>query len=188
MSVFDDVSRFLEERLDEFLQANPHLELQVLDDKLQEQEVDTLRLLKSLQVEEQQQQAAILATAQEIQRWHPRIQKAEVAGRPDLAKAARERETALLRQGNQQWGQMEVLRQRIQQTQTLHQDIQKRRQEVVAKRRANQTAAGSQTSSQPWTSGSTWTSTSAEPDPLETQFKQWEMESELEELKRKMNR
>ena len=30
MGVFDDVSRFLEDRLEEFLKNNPHLELQAL--------------------------------------------------------------------------------------------------------------------------------------------------------------
>ena len=84
MSVFDDVNRFLEKQLEEFLRVNPHLELQVLADNLREQDVKTTKLLAELEAEEQRQQDAILATAKEIQRWHARIKKAEGAGRQDL--------------------------------------------------------------------------------------------------------
>lgn len=72
MSIFDDMGRFLEERLDEFLKSNPHLELQVLEEKLKEQEMDTLRLIQELKREEKTQQDAILATAEEVKRWHER--------------------------------------------------------------------------------------------------------------------
>ena len=181
MSVFDDMSRFLEERLDEYLRAHPQLELQVLEDKLHEQAADTSRLLTQLQAEEQQQQQAILDTANEIQRWHQRIKKAKQAGRKDLATAAEEREAALLRQGNQQWGQLELIKDRVTQTKSLHQKIQARQQEVKVKIRQAPKPPPQETKGwyQPPASGT---------DPLEEKFQRWEMDDELDQLKRKMGR
>lgn len=182
MSVFDDMSRFLEERLDEYLRAHPQLELQVLEDKLRDQVADTSRLLTQLQTEEQQQQQAILNTANEIQRWHQRIKKAKEAGRKDLATAAEEREAALLRQGNQQWGQLELIKERMTQTKSLHQKIQARQQEVKAKSRQ-----APKPPPQPTTGWYQPPSTSGA-DPLEEKFQRWEMDDELDQLKRKMGR
>ena len=48
MGLFEDLSSFLELRLDEFLKENPHLELQALEDKLQDQEDEAVRLLASV--------------------------------------------------------------------------------------------------------------------------------------------
>ncbi|MEL6222676.1 MAG: TIGR04376 family protein, partial [Cyanobacteria bacterium J06627_8] len=104
MGLFEDFSRFLETRLEEFMKNNPHLELQALEEQLQEQEEETLRLITSFRLKEKQLKDQILETAQEVKRWHLRIQKAESAKRLDLAAPAREREAQLLRQGNQLWG------------------------------------------------------------------------------------
>ncbi|MFW6316406.1 MAG: TIGR04376 family protein, partial [Cyanobacteriota bacterium] len=38
MSLLDDLTKFLETRLDEFLKNNPHLELQALEEQLREEE------------------------------------------------------------------------------------------------------------------------------------------------------
>ena len=191
MNVFDDVSRFLEKQLEEFLRANPHLELQVLADNLREQAVKTAQLVTDLQAEEKRQQDAILATANEIQRWHERAKKAERAGRQDLATAAQEREASLLSQGNQQWGQMEVTKTRLQQTQALLEKVQIRQTEV--KEKIRQTPPKPQPSSsstpQPDPSKGWYQKVSPnDPDPLEEQFKTWERDAEFEELKRNMGR
>lgn len=191
MSVFDDVNRFLEKQLEEFLRVNPHLELQVLADNLREQDVKTTKLLTELEAEEQRQQDAILATAKEIQRWHARIKKAEGAGRQDLVTAAKEREASLLSQGNQQWGQMEVTKNRLQQTQALLEKIQVRHQEVKEKiRQAPRKPQAKKSTFQTPDPSSGWYQkvSLGEPDPLEEKFKDWETDSELEELKRKMGR
>ena len=191
MSVFDDMNRFLEERLEAFLRAHPHLELQVLEDKLQEQALEAARSLQQLQAQEEKQQQAILATAEDIQRWHERSKKAEQANRNDLVTAAQEREATLLRQGNQQWGHLEVIKERIQQLQSLQKKIALRQEEVKTKRRTmqdqQQAAAPSQ---QQQTASRMWSqpSFSDAPDPLEEQFRRWEMDEELEQLKRKMGR
>ncbi|WP_366918667.1 TIGR04376 family protein [Acaryochloris sp. IP29b_bin.148] len=191
MNVFEDVSRFLEKQLEEFLRAHPHLELQVLVDNLREQDVKTTKLLAELEAEEKRQQDAILATANEIQRWHERIKKAEAAGRQDLATAAKAREASLLSQGNQQWGQMEVTKARLQQTQSLLEKIRVRQQEVQEKirqtpRKPQPSPAPSQTSDP--SSGWYHKVSLGDPDPLDEQFRTWEREAELEALKRQMGR
>lgn len=206
MGLFEDLSSFLEMRLEEFIRNNPQLELQALEENLLEQEEETLRLLAELKVRESQLQNEILATAQEIQRWHIRIEKAKAAQRLDLAKPAEEREAALLRQGNQLWGQMEVSKQRMQQTTELQQQIQIRKQEVrakVAEAQANRASAQAQASSQaaqassatgtaseqPWqTAGWNQSQTAKPPIDLEQAFQKWETDEELEALKRQMNR
>ncbi|MBN3959047.1 TIGR04376 family protein [Nostoc sp. NMS8] len=191
MGLFDDLSRFLENRLEEFLRSNPHLELEALLEQLREQEEDTLKLIADLQVQEKRSQEEILSTAQEIQRWHIRIQKAKNASREDLAAAAGEREAALLREGNQRWGQMQGLKERIQQSQELLQKIQQRRQEVQAKAAEAQTArAKAQTQQRFETVGwSNQTSSySSSFDDLEDKFRSWETQDELEQMKRNLQK
>ena len=195
MGLFDDLSRFLETRLEEFLRNNPHLELQALEEQLREQQEDTLRLIADLQREEKKLQAEILDTAQEIQRWHSRLDKAKAANRQDLAQAAQEREAALLRQGNQRWGQMQGYKERIAKSKELYRQIQVRLQEVRAK--AAETAKATTTpntnqNDQPWdTKG--WNQTNnytsgSQSDPLEEKFRRWETDEEIEKLKRNMGR
>lgn len=199
MGLFEDFSRFLETRLEEFLKNNPHLELQALEEQLREQEEETLRLITSFRIREKQLKDSILETAQDVQRWHIRIQKAETAKRFDLVTPAKERETQLLRQGNQLWGQMKGVQDRLQKTIELQQQIQTRRKEVKVKiaqaeatRRANQ---AQQTASPPgWDSTASnygkfsSTPSRADLDPLEASFQRWETEEELENMKREMGK
>ena len=188
MGVFDDFSRFLEERLDEYMRNNPQLELMVLEDKLREQEEETLNLMTDLKRQEKQLQDEILALAREVQIWHARIEKAKVAGRKDLAEPAQAHEESLLRQGNQKWGQMEMLKDRIQQTQDLQKKIEARRKEVqkkVSEAQANRTSYSPQSQTSTW--GQTPPS-NPNLDSLEKQFRRWEAEEELEQLKRNLGR
>jgi uncharacterized protein (TIGR04376 family) len=193
VGLIDDLNRFLENRLEEFIRNNPHLELQALEEQLREQEEDTLRLIADLQLEQKRLQDDILAIAQDIQRWHVRVDKARSAGREDLAQGAQDREAALLRQGNQRWGQMEGLKQRITQAQELQRQIQVRRQEVKAKATEVEAARASsyQTPSGSETFGWNQTSNRNIPsgaDPLDDKFRRWEMDDELEQLKRNLGR
>lgn len=191
MGLFDDLSRFLENRLEEFLRSNPHLELEALLEQLREQEEDTLKLIADLQLQEKRSQDEILSTAQEIQRWHIRVQKAKNAGREDLAAKAQEREAALLRQGNQQWGQMQGVKERVTQAQDLLKKVQQRRQEVQAKA-AEAQSARAQAQAQQRVESAGWSNQSrgysSGNDPLEETFRRWETEAELEEMKRKMGK
>ena len=190
MSLFDDLSRFLESRLEEFLRNNPHLELEALLQQLREQEEDTLKLISELQLQEKRSQDEILSTAQEIQKWHIRIQKAQAAGRQDLITPAQQREAALLREGNQMWGHMQGLKERINQSQELLGKIQKRRQEVQTKAAEMQTARTKAQTQQKlenygWNTAS---NSQSNFDELEDKFRRWETEDELEKLKRKMGK
>ncbi|MEA5597175.1 TIGR04376 family protein [Rivularia sp. UHCC 0363] len=196
MGLFDDLSKFLESRLEEFLRNNPHLELDALLEQLREQEEDTLKLIADLQLQEKRRQDEILSTAQEIQRWHIRVQKAKNAGRDDLAVKAEEREAALLRQGNQLWGQMQGVKERITQSKELYKKIQLRRQEVQTKateaqaaRTKAQTQQRIETDAGWWNASSTYPNSSSKTyDDLEEKFLRWETEAELEEMKRKMGK
>lgn len=193
MSIFDDLNRFLETRLEEFLRSHPHLELQALEEQLREQQEDTRRLIADLQGQQKRLKDEILSIAKDIQRWHARIDKARAANRPDLAEAAQEKEASLLRLGNQRWGQMEGLKKRIAQSQDLLNQIQQRRQEVKAKA-ANTKSSHSQTPSKSgweksgWNQRSNYSNFSSVADPLEEKFQRWETENELEQMKRNQSR
>ena len=194
MGLFNDLSKFLETRLEEFLRAHPHLELQALDEQLREQEEGTLRLIGDLKLKEKQLEEQILETAQEVQRWHIRVDKAKAAKREDLVRAAEEREATLLRQGNQLWGQMQGVKERTAKAKELQDKIQTRRREIRAKAaqvNADRARAQSQTS---WDTGWNQTSNSTgrtiygAADPLEQVFERWEADEELERMKRNMGR
>ncbi len=189
MSIFDDFSRFLETRLDEFLKAHPHLEMMALEEQLRGQEEDAIATLATLKRRETELETAVLETAKDIKRWHERIAKAEAANRLDLVKPAQEREATLLRQGNHLWGQMKSVKARLAQTKNLQQQIHAKRQELKAK----MAAAASQTAQPPPRDSSTtgWNRSpfpSKPLDPLEESFQRWETEAELEELKRQMGK
>jgi len=191
MGLFEDLSRFLENRLDEFLKANPHLELMALEEQLRGQEEDSINLLGDLKRRQQQIEDSILSTAQEIQRWHERIQKAEAANRQDLVQPAKAREAALLRQGNHLWGQMQGIKDRIEQTRQLQRQIHDRRRELKIKiaaaeaDRAVAKTAGPDNQTAGWQQ-SVFQDFNKPLDPLEETFQRWETEEELEDLKRQM--
>ncbi|MEL6440383.1 MAG: TIGR04376 family protein [Cyanobacteria bacterium J06621_8] len=185
MGLFDDINQFLEQRLDEFLKANPHLELQALEEQLREQERDTVKLIAKLQLEEKSLQDRILAIANDIQTWHGRIGKAEQAKRPDLATAAREREAELLRQGNQLWGNMEGVKQRIIKAEELLQQVKQKRQELKKVTPTPSTATNS-SDTVGWERGGSSPKYSNSSDPLEAKFQRWEVDEELERLKKNM--
>jgi uncharacterized protein (TIGR04376 family) len=186
MGLFEDLSQFLEMRLEEFLQNNPHLELLALEEGLRDQEAEVNRLLIDLNAQLQQVQSEIRLTAEEVKRWHFRVDKAKSVNRQDLSDKAQEREVALLHQGNQQWSRMQLLRERIRQSQELLLQTQARRQEIRAKAaevKTTQTQAEAQSRNRTWPSPPPPGS-----DPLEAAFSRWEADLELEELKRNLGR
>ena len=195
MGLFDDFSRFLETKLEEFLRSNPHLELQAIEEQLKEQEEDTLRLILEIQKQEKTLQAEILSAAQEIQRWNDRANKAKAAQRLDLAQAAQERQAALLRQGNQRWGQMQGCKERIERAKELYRQIQLRRKEVRSKAAEAAVAAAAQTTTKAeqnwdtkgWNQSYNYQSFNAA-DPLEDKFQHWEAQEELDRMKRNIGK
>ena len=191
MGLFDDFSQFLETRLDEFLREHPELELWALEEQLREQDADIRRSITDLKAQEKKLQDSILTTAQDVQRWHQRIMKVEAAGEVKLAAAAREREAALLREGNQLWGQMEGVKARISQLQTLLTQVEARLKEVKVQAEAVRTTRSPSSAGTADASGwqQTWNRVSSGGvDPLEEKFKRWEMDDELAKLKREMGK
>ncbi|WP_373546344.1 TIGR04376 family protein [Chamaesiphon sp.] len=191
MGLLEDMKQFLESQIDDFLSKNPHLELQVIEQQLAQQETDTVELIVSLQSQAKQTEREILNTAQEIKNWYDRVQKATTAGRSDLATAAQERVNALLPQGNQLWGKMQGFKERTAKAQELLQTIKQRRIEVKAKSAAAQAArtqAETSSNTSSWGSVNSYTSTSDFADPLDAQFRRWEADEELENLKRKLGK
>jgi len=191
MGLLEDMKQFLESQIDDFLSKNPHLELQVIEQQLAQQETDTVELIVSLQSQAKQTEREILNTAQEIKNWYDRVQKATTAGRSDLATAAQERVNALLPQGNQLWGKMQGFKERTAKAQELLQTIKQRRIEVKAKSAAAQAArtqAETSSNTSSWGSVNSYTSTSDFADPLDAQFRRWEADEELENLKRNLSK
>ena len=189
MSIIDDLLRFLETRLEEFLSAHPELELQAIEEQLRQQEADTTKLIAETRAEQQRLQQSILATAQEIKRWHERVEKAQRANRPDLVAGAQQREADLLNQGNQLWGQMQGAKDRLQNMEDLLRRAQQRRREVrdrineMARMRQAEKVAASDSAK--W---SGWSQPSSNWTELEREFQRLETDLELEELKRQQNR
>jgi uncharacterized protein (TIGR04376 family) len=191
MGLLEDMKRFLESQIDDFLSKNPHLELQVIEEQLAQQKTDTVQLIVDLRSQERQTEQEILNTAQEIKNWYDRVQKATTAGRTDLAQAAQDRVNALLPQGNQLWGKMQGLKERIVKAQELLQTIENRLTEVKAKSLAAQAArsrAETVTGSSSWGSATNYTSLSNSADPLDAKFRQWEADEELQSLKRNLGK
>lgn len=192
MGVFDEFGRFLENRLEEFLRNNPHLELQALLEQLKEQEQEAHRLIQRLDQQKNQHEQEILSLAKDIQVWHARIDKAKQAGRMDLAEAAQEREASLLRQGNQVWGQRSGVVDQLGQAQELLQQIQYRQQEVQTKAAQIRTEQAKTTQVNSDTVG--WNQRQPNHpyqrslDPLEGTFRRWELDDELDELKQNLKR
>ena len=119
MSIFENFNQFLETRLEEFLKKHPNLQIQILIEQLEEQEKDTKLLIQQLEADRDILEKEILSLGKQIKLWHQRIDKAVNANRVDLAQSAQERESALLRQGNQTWGKMTGVKERLKKSQEL---------------------------------------------------------------------
>ena len=185
VGLLDDLTHFLETRLDNFLKDNPQLELQALEEQLREQEKDTIRLILSLQQQEKKIENEILSLAQEIKRWHQRIDQARAANREDLAQAAQEKEASLLRLGNQRWGKMKGIKEQIRQARTLIDQVRQRQKEVKAKaQQVKQTQQAHSRVTSSWKTDEIYSSGYHRKfDPLEEEFRNWEVEQELREMK-----
>jgi uncharacterized protein (TIGR04376 family) len=191
MGLLEDMKRFLESQIDDFLSKNPHLELQVIEEQLAQQETDTFQLIVDLRSQEKQIEQEILNTAQDIKNWYDRAQKATTAKRLDLAQAAQDRVNALLPQGNQLWGKMQGVKERKAKAAELLQTIKNRRIEVKAKATAAaaaRTQAEAIGNTRSWGSVDNYFTDSNFTDPLDAKFRQWEADEELESLKRNLGK
>ena len=190
MSLFDDLNRFLEQRLDEFLRNNPHLEIYALVEQIKEQEKDTLKLIINLEAQERQLQQQILTLAQDIQLWHGRVNKAKSLGENELAQKAAEREASLLHQGNLLWGQMEGVKKQIIQARELLQEITPKKEQAQEKaatiaRNQSQNTQEFDEATKGWNQSNTYNKYS---DVLEERFQQWETDQEIEQMKQNLGK
>ncbi len=195
MGLIKDITNFLETRLEEYIRKNPQMELQMLLEQLKQQETEILKIIADFELKEKKFQDQILAIAEDIKLWHNRAIKANESGRQDLANAANERETALLKQGNQVWAQMSLAKQRLAQTFELSTQIQARITEIkqkiseAAKSQSYSGANSAENSAANSLPNFGWGNLNPPPsadDPLEAKFHQWEMDEEIARLKRKI--
>ncbi|AFZ51101.1 TIGR04376 family protein [Dactylococcopsis salina] len=187
MSLLDDLTQFLETRLDEFLRNNPHLELQALEEQLREQEKDTIRLILDLKKQEKTVENEILSIAQDIKLWHQRVEKAKAANRQDLLEAAQEKEASLLRLGNQKWGKMKGIKEQIRQGEELVEKVRQRQKEVKAKAQQVKSKQGVKSDyNSTWNPETVYGSkVNSAYDELEEKFRNWEVEQELNAMKQR---
>ncbi|WP_448524521.1 TIGR04376 family protein [Parathermosynechococcus lividus] len=177
MTFFNDLHSFLEQRLEDFIRANPQLELNLLLMELDDQERQTQDLYLKLQQEVQECEQQILNLVSEIRRWRDRIQTATAAHRPDLVKVAQQREAQLRQRGQELWNQRLNALSQLPATEQLLAKIRDRRQEL--QRRVPR-------ASTPPPSPPPFTGSNSPSDPLEAEFHRLELQTALEELKRSM--
>ncbi|HAN45777.1 MAG TPA: TIGR04376 family protein [Cyanobacteria bacterium UBA8156] len=187
MGLFDEIGRFLETQLEDYIRGNPQLELWALEDRLRAQETEMGRLIGELQTREQKFQDQILALAEKVKVWHGRVQTTQAAGRADLEAAAREREADLLKEGNIVWAQMDLVKKRLAQALEMQAQVKQRRQEVLTKIAA-QGPAKQSAKANPFETVAGPGQGAAPFDDLERRFQQWEMDEEVARLKRQMGR
>lgn len=182
MGIFEDFTNFLESRLEEFLQSNPHLNLTIIAQELSTQKQDTIKLISRLELELKKIENDILTLGQEIQTWYDRVEKAKLAGRLDLAQEAENRQSLLLNKGNLLWQEMEKNKQKIVETKKLLISLETKQQEVNLKIAQLKAKEENKFNSQTINNKSS-SSYSNSQDDLETKFHQWEIEQELQQMK-----
>ncbi|AFZ47762.1 hypothetical protein Cyast_1806 [Cyanobacterium stanieri PCC 7202] len=181
MGIFEDFSNFLESRLEEFLNSNPKLKLEVLSEELIAQEKETIKLILRLQSEQKKLEQEIIELGKEIQKWHPRIEKARQSGRYDLAQEAEMREISLLQQGKIAWEKMEDTKKKIVESREILASIESKQKEIQQKIKQTQTNYNTPN----YHNSSPKYSYSDTLDPLEEKFQQWEIDQELKNMKQK---
>lgn len=180
MSIFDDFTNFLESRLEEFLQSNPHLNLTIIAQELNTEKQNTIKSISRLELELKTIENNILNLGKEIQTWHDRIEKAKKVGRLDLATEAENRQSMLLNQGNLLWQKMEVNKYKIVENKQKLISLETKQQEVNLKIAQLKAKEENKFNSPNTNNQSSYHNKS---DNLEAKFHQWEIEQELQEMK-----
>lgn len=182
MGLFQDFSNFLESRLDEFLKSNPELNLTILEQEVKQQKKDTIKLIGSLDAQQKLLENKIVSLGKEISIWHSRIDKAKGAGRFDLAQAAEEKQASLLQKGNMAWQKMEDVKQKSLEAKKLLISLEEKERELNLKMEQVKKVNQNYSSSNNFDSRYTYSSN----DDLEAQFQQWEVEQELQQMKKNL--
>lgn len=181
MNFFEDFTKFLESRLDEFLQSNPHLNLTIIAQELKQQKRDAINLIFQSESELKKIENNLLTIGKDIQTWHNRIEKAQQAGRLDLAQEAEERQNSLLAQGALLWRKMEEIKHKISLNKELLSSIEIKEKEVnlkIEQLKASQSYGNTY-------QAPSWNKTNYY-DDLESKFQQWEIDQQLQEMKKNL--
>ena len=148
----------LEQQLEAFLRANPAQEA-----LLQEQErLERKQRQKQLLLQAEALRSELLQIAAEVRQWRDRSDRARNAGATDLATKADRQVAQLMERGRLRWQALEQLGQEVQ----------------------NNTAAAA---AQPTTAANTSPGSSAN-EPLDQAWARFELEQELEALRRQRSR
>ena len=109
MSWLDDLERSLEQRLDAFLRSNPHQDVLLREQHLQDRQRSLQQRRQRLQQEAEDLRRQLLNLATEVRDWSTRCQRARDAGATDLAERADQHINTLIQQGRQLWGDLDKL-------------------------------------------------------------------------------
>ena len=109
MSWLDDLERSLEQRLDAFLRSNPHQDVLLREQHLQDRQRSLQKRRQRLQQEAEDLRRQLLNLATEVRDWSTRCQRARDAGATDLAERADQHINTLMQQGRQLWGDLDRL-------------------------------------------------------------------------------
>ena len=109
MSWLDDLERSLEQRLDAFLRSNPHQDVLLREQHLQDRQRSLQQRRQRLQQEAEDLRRQLLNLATEVRDWSTRCQRARDAGATDLAERADQHINTLMQQGRQLWGDLDKL-------------------------------------------------------------------------------
>lgn len=181
MGIFDDFLNFLESSIDEFLQKNPELNLSLLAQEIKQEKRDTLQLISQLEAQEKQVESQILATAEDIKKWADREEKARNLQRYDLAQEAAQVKNQLLEKGSYLWQEMTKLRDRIAENKRKLISLEDKEREVNLKLeelRREKARESEGFYERKFEDKSYY--------EIEQKFRNWEIEMELEEMKKKM--
>lgn len=184
-SWLDDLEAQLEARLDRFLQANPQQQALLEEQHRQERQSRLLEQRLTLQQQAQQQRQALLALAGEIRQWQERVERARAAGAEDLALKAEAHIARLMDQGRQRWQGLGELGQRFQAVEDDLNGLTSPAPNVgpnAGSRPHSGTATGSGSGSPSAPSDETGSKAGTD---LDTAWKRFEAEQELDELRRR---
>ena len=108
-SWWEQLEARLEQQLDAFLRANPAQESRLRDQEQQEQRQASQRHAQQRRQQAERLRAELLSLADEIRRWHERVERARAAGATDLAQRAQQHLDQLMERGRQRWQELEGL-------------------------------------------------------------------------------
>jgi len=109
MSWLDELERSLEQRLDAFLKANPHQDILLRDQHLQDRQRSLEQQRLQLQHQAHDLRRQLLNLAEEVRNWTARSDRARTAGAQELAKRADQHIQALMNQGRDLWTELNAL-------------------------------------------------------------------------------